>query len=89
MESTQIPKRAHPNRKINMGFIGAAIVKNMFWQNFKKIIVFVAVFNLSACSVVGDLWYERIDQFIANQLFEYAKFFKRPRRLYQESRKGI
>ncbi|MBM24112.1 MAG: hypothetical protein CMD78_07595 [Gammaproteobacteria bacterium] len=57
-----------------MGFIGAAIVKNMFWQNFKKIIVFVAVFNLSACSVVGDLWYERIDQFIANQLLEYANF---------------
>jgi len=49
-------------------------VKNMFWQNSKKIIVFVAVFNLSACSVVGDLWYERIDRFIANQLLEYASF---------------
>jgi len=57
-----------------MGFTGAAVVKNMFWQNSKKIIVFVAVFNLSACSVVGDLWYERIDQFIANQLLEYASF---------------
>ena len=49
-------------------------MKNMFWQNSKKIIVFVAVFNLSACSVVGDLWYERIDRFIANQLLEYASF---------------
>ena len=34
----------------------------------------MAIFNLSACSVVGDLWYERMDQFIANQLLEYANF---------------
>ena len=34
----------------------------------------MAVFNLSGCSVVGDLWYERMDQFIANQLLEYANF---------------
>ena len=34
----------------------------------------MAVFNLSACSVVGDLWYERMDQFITNQLLEYANF---------------
>ena len=32
------------------------------------------VFNLSACSVVGGLWYERIDQLIANQFLEYAHF---------------
>ena len=57
-----------------MGFIGATIVKNMFGNNLKKIIVLVAVLNLSACSVVGDLWYERMDQFIADQLLEYAKF---------------
>ena len=57
-----------------MGFIGATIVKNMFGNNFKKIIVLVAVLNLSACSVVGDLWYERMDQFIADQLLEYANF---------------
>ena len=49
-------------------------MKNMFGNNFKKIIVLVAVLNLSACSVVGDLWYERLDQFIANQLLEYANF---------------
>ena len=49
-------------------------MKNMFGKNFKKIILFVAVFNLSGCSVVGDLWYERMDQFIANQLLEYANF---------------
>ena len=57
-----------------MGFIGATIVKNMFGNNLKKIIVLVALLNLSACSVVGDLWYERMDQFIANQLLEYANF---------------
>ena len=34
----------------------------------------MVVFNLSACSVVGGLWYERIDQFIANQFLEYANF---------------
>jgi hypothetical protein len=49
-------------------------VKNIFGQSFKNIILFVAVFNLSACSVVGDLWYERMDQFITNQLLEYANF---------------
>ena len=57
-----------------MGFIGATIVKNMFGIYFNKFILFVAVFNLSGCSVVGDLWYERMDQFIANQLLEYANF---------------
>jgi hypothetical protein len=34
----------------------------------------MVLFNLSACSVVGGLWYERIDQFIANQFLEYATF---------------
>ena len=34
----------------------------------------LVVFNLSACTVVGGLWYERIDQFIANQFLEYANF---------------
>ena len=34
----------------------------------------MVILNLSACSVVGGLWYERIDQFIANQFLEYANF---------------
>ena len=46
----------------------------MFGQAYKKVIIVVVVFNLSACSVVGGLWYERIDQFIANQFLEYASF---------------
>ena len=46
----------------------------MFGQVYKKVIIVVVVFNLSACSVVGGLWYERIDQFIANQFLEYANF---------------
>ena len=34
----------------------------------------MVVFNLFACSVVGGMWYERIDQFIANQFLESANF---------------
>ena len=47
---------------------------NMFGRAYKKTIIILVIFNLSACSVVGDLWYERMDQFIANQLLEYANF---------------
>ena len=43
-------------------------------QAYKKIIVVVVFSTLSACSVVGGLWYERIDQLIANQFLEYASF---------------
>ena len=46
----------------------------MFQRAYKKTIIILAIFNLSACSVVGGLWYERIDQFIANQFLEYATF---------------
>jgi len=49
-------------------------VKNMISQAYKKIIVVLVFFSLSACSVVGGLWYERIDQLIANQFLEYASF---------------
>ena len=41
---------------------------------YKKIIVVLVFSTLSACSVVGGLWYERIDQLIANQFLEYASF---------------
>ena len=40
----------------------------------KKTFVFLLIINLSACSVIGELWYERIDTFIANQFLEYADF---------------
>ena len=43
-------------------------------QAYKKIIIVLVVSTLSACSVVGGLWYERIDQLIANQFLEYASF---------------
>ena len=46
----------------------------MLGQAYKKVIIVMVVFNLSACSAVGGLWYERIDQFIANQFLEYATF---------------
>ena len=46
----------------------------MFQRVYKKTIIILAIFNLSACSVVGGLWYERMDQFIANQFLEYATF---------------
>jgi len=46
----------------------------MFGQAYKKVIIIMAVFNLFACSVVGGMWYERIDQFIANQFLESANF---------------
>ena len=49
-------------------------MNNMIGQTHKKIIVALIFFNLSACSVVGGLWYERIDQLIANQFLEYANF---------------
>ena len=45
-------------------------------QTYKKIIVVLVFSTLSACSVVGGLWYERIDQLIANQFLEYASFTK-------------
>ena len=43
-------------------------------QVYKKIIVVLVFSTLSACSVVGGFWYERIDQLIANQFLEYASF---------------
>ena len=46
----------------------------MLGQAYKKVIIVMVVFTLSACSTVGGLWYERIDQFIANQFLEYATF---------------
>ena len=46
----------------------------MFRKAYTKVILIMVVFNLSACSVVGGLWYERIDQLIANQFIEYANF---------------
>ena len=46
----------------------------MFGQAYKKIIIVMVVFTLSACSVVSGLWYEKIDQLIANQFLEYATF---------------
>ena len=49
-------------------------MKAMFGQAYKKIIVVLTFFSLSGCSVVGGLWYERIDQLIANQFLEYANF---------------
>ena len=49
-------------------------MKNMIGQAYKKIIVVLVFFTLPACSVVGGLWYERIDQLIANQFLEYASF---------------
>ena len=49
-------------------------MKNMISQTYKKIIVVLVFSTLPACSVVGGLWYERIDQIIANQFLEYASF---------------
>jgi len=46
----------------------------MIGRAYKKIIVVLVFFALPACSVVGGLWYERIDQLIANQFLEYANF---------------
>ena len=49
-------------------------MNNMIGQAYKKIIVVLVISTLPACSVVGGLWYERIDQLIANQFLEYASF---------------
>jgi len=46
----------------------------MLSQAYKKIILVLIFFSLSACSVMGGFWYERIDQLIANQFLEYASF---------------
>ena len=46
----------------------------MIGNGYKKIIVILVFLTLPACSVVGGLWYERIDQLIANQFLEYASF---------------
>jgi hypothetical protein len=48
----------------------------MIEKGYKKIIVILVFLTLPACSVVGGLWYERIDQLIANQFLEYASFTK-------------
>ena len=48
----------------------------MIGKGYKKIIVILVFSTLPACSVVGGLWYERIDQLIANQFLEYASFTK-------------
>ena len=49
-------------------------MNNMVDQVYKIIIVVLVFSTLSACSVVGGLWYDRIDQLIANQFLEYASF---------------
>ena len=49
-------------------------MKNIIAQAYKKIIIVLVFSTLLACSVVGGLWYERIDQLIANQFLEYASF---------------
>ena len=49
-------------------------MKIMLSQAYKKIILVLIFFSLSACSVMGGFWYERIDQLIANQFLEYASF---------------
>ena len=49
-------------------------MKNMIGQAYKIIIIVLVISTLPACSVVGGLWYERIDQLIANQFLEYANF---------------
>ena len=46
----------------------------MIGKGYKKIIVILVFLTLPGCSVVGGLWYERIDQLIANQFLEYASF---------------
>ena len=46
----------------------------MIGKGYKKIIIILVFSTLPACSVVGGLWYERIDQLIANQFLEYASF---------------
>ncbi len=46
----------------------------MIRKGYKKIIIILFFLTLPACSVVGGLWYERIDQLIANQFLEYASF---------------
>ena len=46
----------------------------MICQTYKKIVIILVFSTLPACSVVGGLWYERIDQIIANQFLEYASF---------------
>jgi len=60
-------------------------VKNMISQAYKKIIVVLVFFSLSACSVVGGLWYERIDQLIANQFLEYASFTNAQEKYVQQA----
>ena len=46
----------------------------MIGKGYKKIIIILVFLTLPACSVAGGLWYERIDQLIANQFLEYASF---------------
>ena len=46
----------------------------MIGNGYKKIIIILVFLTLPSCSVVGGLWYERIDQLIANQFLEYASF---------------
>ena len=60
-------------------------MKNMISQAYKKIIVVLVFFSLSACSVVGGLWYERIDQLIANQFLEYASFTNAQEKYVQQA----
>ena len=48
----------------------------MIGQAYKRIIIVLVFSTLPACSVVGGLWYERIDQIVANQFLEYASFSK-------------
>ena len=57
----------------------------MIEKGYKKIIVILVFLTLPACSVVGGLWYERIDQLIANQFLEYASFTKDQEKYVRQS----
>ena len=53
----------------------------------KKTFILLLFINLSACSVIGELWYERIDRFIANQFLEYANFSDAQEKLVRKKAK--
>ena len=55
----------------------------------KIIIALLLIINISSCSVVGEYWYERIDEYIAEQFLEYASFSESQEILITKSAKDF
>ena len=53
------------------------MLKNKNYKDWtKKTILFILTLSLWSCSTIGQVWYERLDIYLANYFFKYTDFTK-------------